>query len=390
MDVKGKAPQCYTSVVISDIHMSNRLPHARPSGKLGLTDRLEDQVGLWKRVRKTAREHNAHAVFIVGDLFDKSLVDAVTLTETVRAIADIGKPTYLLPGNHDAINTRGGRFTVEAFGAMGNANIHYMKTGERFSPADFPWLGFWPMEYCDQDTAKATLAAMQKQVRHLPDRKRKTEVCLLHQSIIGCKHVGWTCDDGLDADDVCLEFDRVISGHFHDHQLFGPGGKGMYLSAPMHHRFDDEGRQAGYWVMDFSEDGTVEQSFIDGGCPRFHELEWPAVAVKTIAKKMAVGDYVRINCTATTADWQVEKGKILELVEQLRGLGYKATYKHKPLYHHTRRIKASKLGADPTLKPEAMMEAYLDAPDVDKGDLDLELLKRIGRAALEAAKAKVA
>ena len=43
-------------LLISDIHMSNRLSHARP-GPSGVTDRLQDQLNLWKRVKESADEH---------------------------------------------------------------------------------------------------------------------------------------------------------------------------------------------------------------------------------------------------------------------------------------------------------------------------------------------
>jgi DNA repair exonuclease SbcCD nuclease subunit len=375
-------------LLISDIHMSNRLVHARP-GADGVTDRLQDQINLWKRVGRTAVEKDCRAIVIVGDLFDKSMVDPITLTATVEAITGLPGDKYIIPGNHDAVNTRGGRFVVEAFGKMGNASVHYLETGKRFAFEGEPWLGLWPMEYCDQETASYTISSMQAAVRALPKRDKRTEVMLLHQSIMGCEHVGWKCDDGLDPDVICEDFDFVVSGHFHDHQTFGPRDKGFYLGAPLHLRYEDAGRRAGFWVVKYTSDGNCDRQFVNGGCPKFHELEWPIDPHEYA--KWRPGDYVRVNVTATGPDWEMMKADVAATVKGLADeRGFKATFKHKPLYHHTKRIAGISKGADPSMKPEVVMQAYLDAPEVDKGELDKALLSRIGREALEAARTKTA
>ncbi len=374
-------------LLISDIHMSNRLSHARP-GPSGVTDRLQDQLNLWKRVKDSAEEHECKGIVIAGDLFDKSQTDAITLTETTRALNDIsrGLKVHIIPGNHDAINTSGGRFTVEAFGAMGNDNIHYLKTGERVSFGD-DWLGFWPMEYCSQEVATETIAAMQAKARALPSRKKRTEVLLIHQSIMGCEFAGdWKCDDGLDPDFICRDFNFVISGHFHKYQTFGPLDQGFYLGSPLHLYFDDAGRKAGYWIVTYTSDGQCERKFIPGGCPRFHELDWPAPAG---IKPFHAGDYVRLNVESTASDWETLKPKVKGEVDKLKEKGIHASFKYKPLHQHLRRIAGATAALDSTLNPEAMAEAYLSAPSVDKGGLDKARLNRIAREALEAARAKM-
>ncbi len=370
---------------ISDIHMSNRLSHARPVER-GVTDRLQDQLGLLRRVGEAAEAQDVKAIIIAGDLFDKSLVDAITLTETTRALNAISQKrrVYILPGNHDAINTSGGRFTVEAFGAMGNDNIVYLKTGERVSIGG-EWLGFWPMEYCSQERATELIAEMQEKVRALPNRKKRTEVLIMHQSVMGCEFAGdWKCDDGLDPDFVCRDFNFVISGHFHKHQTFGPLDQGMYLGSPLHLYFDDAGRKAGFWVVTYTSDGQCERKFIPGGCPRFHEYDWPSDGPKSVK----VGDYLRYNVEATASDWETMKPEVKAEVERMREGGIHANFKYKPLYHHLRRVSGVGV-ADPTMKPEAMAEAYVNAPTVDKGSLDKARLSRIARQALEAARAKM-
>src|ERR1041384_6049884 len=115
----------FRALFIPDIHMSNHLPQA-VLAEDGVTDRLEDQVALWDRVKQTTVEWEVDAVFVLGDLFDKSLVDAVTLTVTVDCIVSVPVDIYILPGNHDAVSTEGGRFTVEAFAKMKCGHVRYL------------------------------------------------------------------------------------------------------------------------------------------------------------------------------------------------------------------------------------------------------------------------
>jgi DNA repair exonuclease SbcCD nuclease subunit len=363
----------YRALFISDLHLSNRLPHAKADVG-GVTDRLRDQLELWKRVKKSIDEFRAQDLFVLGDVFDKSLVDAITLKEAVAAIVSTQVPVYILAGNHDAINTRGGRFTVEVFGELGNDRVHYLKTGVPISPTD--WLTFHPIEYSTQERAREYLSAVTTD-------HRKIDVGLMHHSILGCEHEGWVCDDGLTPEEACAPFDWVFSGHFHTTQKFGD--RGMYLGAPMHHRFDDAGRKAGYWGVEFDEHGERKLKFFDGGAPHFFEYDWPLP--KEAGKLPRPSDYVRIKCTSTIARWQTLKTRVIETVDGLTKAGFRASFQHKPLYHHTTRLE--KKGEPTALRPELMMRSYLRSSNVDKSGLDSKRLAQIGAEALSAAKASM-
>lgn len=370
---------------ISDLHMSNRLPNAVMVAE-GATDRLQDQLALWERVHATAIHEEVDKIIILGDLFDKSMVDAVTLTATVEAIVSAPVPVDILPGNHDAISTRGGRYNVEAFGKLGHDRVRYIGggTGERCPSIEVDgWLRMWPIEYCPSETALEHLAAIRAQVE--ADR-RTLEVLLLHHSIVGCSHLGWVCDDGLVADEVTAGFDRVYSGHFHEAQRFGSKGTGLYLGAPMHHRMDDEGREAGFWVVEYNDDGTVEESFYDGGAPRFHSTKWAGSSAKT-KHKASPGDYLRVYVEATHAEWLVLRPSVERYVEVLKSQGIHAEHKLKPTYHHDVRIAPSTIGE--RARMEDMVPAYVDAPEVDTTGLDPVKLKAIGRQAIDEARRRV-
>ena len=350
--------------LISDIHMSNSLPHARPVAN-GVTDRLVHQREMWKAVWRVAKRSELEGVLILGDLFDQALVDPVTLSTTVDCLSRAPCPVHIMGGNHDA---NGDRFLVEAFRSLGG-KLNYLSAAKPFSPDD--WLHFWTIPYCETEKARELL-------RHHRAQASVTEgvnILLLHHSIVGCLHAGWKCDDGLEADEVTPpEFARTYSGHFHEHQKFGIDGKGMYLSAPMHHRFDDVGRGAWWWAVDFLPNGDTYSEKHDPGAPKFHSWEWGEKQPPAMA-----GDYVRIRVEATSAEYAKIKHEVYEQKGLLEGSGVHVKIVHKPVYHHAARIKASKAGG---LTFRDAVDSYVAAPDVDITGLDSKRLKKLGQSFL--------
>ncbi len=370
----------FRGLFISDIHCSNRLPLAKPTTN-GMTDRLEDQMKLLDEVALNAHKYECDAVFILGDLLDQSRVDAVTLTETANKVRRISKIacTYILGGNHDAVSVKGGRFTVEAFGAFDVGVIQYLTDRkEGWSPGP-DWLRFWPVEYAPIPDTQAMLASIRDRIIDSP---RKHEIGLLHNSILGCGHEGWVCDDGLTPEEACGSFTYTIAGHFHTPQLFG-GGRGMYCGSPLHFRFDDRDRKAGYWIIDFEKDGGLKRRFIDPHLPKFHIAKWPEMP-----RRVSAGDYVRFEVEATHAEWLTIKPKVQEEVRYLCDKGARADYKHKPLYHHIKRIKKGELSSK--ISPVDLVDGYVDELAVDTTGLDKKKLKELGRRALEEARNKKA
>lgn len=362
----------WRGLFVGDVHMSNGLPYSKPTAD-GRTDRLEDQLALWKHIKKKAKELKVSAIFILGDLFDKAVVDPVTLSETAAALKQFSN-VYLLPGNHDAASLKGGRFTVEAFGVLSDScRVVGMDPPEALKVQ--PWLHFWPLAFMPMSETREAL----KGIREAMDED-VTNVLLFHNSVEGAKHMGWVCDDGIDGDELCEGFDWVLSGHFHEHQSFGSEDEGMYLSAPMHHDFRDVGRQAGYWVIEFGEEGEREDTFVDPGLPQFHVF----TDLDTKAKSAKRGDYVRLEVPATHADWIKLKPKAEEACARLEADGIRADYKHKPIYHHKTRLKKAEGKAKLTL--DDALEQYVEASDVVIGGLDPLTLKRLGRDILASAR----
>jgi DNA repair exonuclease SbcCD nuclease subunit len=367
----------HKALFISDIHMSNHLPLAVPSDN-GSTDRLNDQLKLWDQVTETAREEKVSKVIIPGDLFDKSRVDAVTLAETCRALTKLSRvvPIYIMSGNHDAMSVQGGRTTVEVFGALPTGRVHYVTEPDQIPTPT--WLRFWPVPYAPLDETRDTLG----RYRLLLEGNRKPcEVLLLHQSILGCSHEGWKCDIGLSQKEARDGWDYTISGHFHSPQCFGKDKRGLYLGSPLHFRFDDAKRSAGYWIISFREDGSWRKKFVPSKLPRFHEVLWPEKAKDAVA-----GDYLKVTVAATYAEYAKLKPAVRQYVAVCMGFGIRAREKHRPIYQHTQRLKgAEKKGA---LSIMGVVDEYVKALDVNTNGLDAKLLRQMGRKAIESTREK--
>ncbi len=54
-------------------------------------------------VLDTARELDAHAVLLVGDVFDHNRQTPATMDRVLNLLADAGRPVVFLPGNHDPL-----------------------------------------------------------------------------------------------------------------------------------------------------------------------------------------------------------------------------------------------------------------------------------------------
>lgn len=364
------------------MHMSNKLPYAQPgAGDQGITDRLQDQMNVWDHMYNVAKDRNVDAIFVLGDLFDRSLVDAITLTCATEVIMRSPAPIYLLPGNHDANSIRGGRFTVEAFGRVGKTMYDdpIQVIGHQNTPHLVPIhrtkLVFWSIGFRPLEETRVALARFRADLE--PDC---FNVLLLHNSILGAKNLGWVCDDGLDPDEVCADFDQVISGHFHLHQMFGDNG--MYLGAPMHHHFGDAGNVSGFWIAEFTGK-DVNFDFISSKAPRFHVFD---EAVKWTKKlRVKKGDYARFEIAATHPEWIKQKPAVQALCSSWEEKGIHASFHHKPISQHELRIGGDDEGGVAVSMDKAI-SSYVDATSVVTTGLDLTKLKRIGRDFLATAK----
>ena len=346
--------------------MSNTLPYAKVV-KNGVTDRLRDQIKVMRAMFTKAASENI-PIMILGDLFDHSRIDPITLTTVVKTLAKSPVDVYIVPGNHDGVNIRGERFSVEALSSI--PKIHYMRTGKPFKPIE--WLRFWPIEFATLDKTREFLSSI--------NVDNKINVLLMHNSIVGCSYYGCVCGEnaGLNAKEVTSKFDYVFSGHFHKHQEFGKNG--MYVGSPMYLRYDDSDRDyVGWWTIDLYEDGNICRNFHETECPLFHTFDWDQLKdcnIKDVMKSTQ-GDYVRIKVSCTHSELVKIRQSVESVIDKLSCSTRSATWIHAPIYHHTKRIESrDEFGL---VSQMDMIDQYVDAAEVNTSGLDPDKLKDVGK-----------
>lgn len=369
-------PNEYRAIFLGDVHMSNALPHAR-ANSTGITDRLVDQQNMWGQLQAYRIEAGIRDVWILGDLFDRARVDAASLKATVEALTGIvrdGGRVRVLPGNHDTDDPTGSRFHVDAFDAMQMEGLWCVGKMDPVVVDD--WLAFWPMAY----------APVARNREHLEERRQSVDkyphnVLLMHNSVVGAKHLGWTCDSGLDPAEVCAGYDAVISGHFHTMQTFGSCGR--YLGAPMQFNFGDAGERRGFWDARFSRESAsapldIEWHLERARVPLFHVVQWDELledGAEAIGDATE-GDYMRIVVKATAAEFEGLRSGLDLHTEDLEAQGFKVSVQHEVVYHHKTRLGTTGAGAKLAAPPELISD-YANRIGV-AGELDKEELIAVG------------
>jgi len=378
----------FKALFVADIHMSNKLSYSKPT-KNGLTDRFEDQLILLDRIKEIAEQKKVDKIFILGDLFDKSLVDAVTLTHTITKIVDYNCPVAILPGNHEANTIKGGRFVVEAFDAMKKNNLEVLGLRNKNKlevKCDKGIINFWSIKYKTIEETKDDLKKIRKDLND-----KQQNILLIHNSIIGSTHMSWLCDEGLDARKDFKGFDLILAGHFHKKQSFSEPSKissnGFYLGAPMQHNFSDSDNNPGLWFLEFNGD-TIKKEFIENDfSPRFFIFRNKDIksfeSLNLLEHKINSGDYLRFVFEATYPEWIKQKNVIKIICDDYKNKNIKASFLHQPISQHKTRLD-SKKDLIKILSIESSIEKYVDAISVTTKGLNLKRLKTLGQDILKA------
>ena len=284
------------ALLISDLHLAVKLPHARLNGDKTSSDRLLDVLDVLEQVEETCLAEGIDQVFVLGDLFDMSNPDMATLRAAAEALRKLAKvaTVNVLPGNHDAHDRRGELYTLALFDALRFPGLVIWKRGvaHRANGVTFfalPWL------------PDKLAAAVVKDFALEPGRRN---VLLCHQTISGARELGHSLSSPLGPGDLD-GFELVVSGHIHEPQAFA---NVQYLGAPLALRFGDVGER-GFWLFD--TDG-LSLTFRPVKAPRFvlfapaAELlrEQFAANVRTfVARTLSEGDaYLDVRLAGPRAD----------------------------------------------------------------------------------------
>jgi len=162
-----KSRDQFKALITADLHLSNGLPHAQPTVD-GLTDRFVHQLRVLQQIKEVGTREEVDAVFILGDVFDKRLLDAVTLRHSLEAFRNLEPlSVYVLPGNHDAHSQVGERFISEVLRGEVTGWEH-MEIRDAGDQLEFgigkTWLTFWPLPYGPLDVTRTRLAKFRARV----------------------------------------------------------------------------------------------------------------------------------------------------------------------------------------------------------------------------------
>ena len=196
------------ALITADWHFSNNLPFAKKDPDTLVSDRLLDCVAVAEWIFDQARERNL-PVFILGDLFDQKRPDSVTLKTVIRLLrsaCESGIEVYILPGNHEAPNERGLHYVVDA---LAEANIPRLTVLEAGKVIRYDNINICPIPYRSRQETREYIQAYQE--------NGKSNILLLHDTIIGASDKGWASDVGIPGEDL-LDFVITLSGHFHEYQ----------------------------------------------------------------------------------------------------------------------------------------------------------------------------
>jgi len=340
-------------IFTSDIHMSNSLPFSKIVNG-DYTDRILEQRKIWFEIYRITTKIKAKAIFILGDLFDRSKVDPITLKETVRCVINLPVKTYILPGNHDATTTDGGRYIVEVFGELNNEKITLI--GEDSSPIRVGSDRFFSVSY-------RSIVDTEKAIKKLKLKKSKKNILLLHCPIIGAEYGGYVCNDGVNSK-LFDRFDFVLSGHFHFKQKFCDNG--IYLGIPFRTNFGESDYPTGIWNIDFFNN---KFEYININCANFHTIMFGEPIKENIKK----GDYVRINVKCKNSDFVIKELEIKKQVSDFIEKGIRAEYKHLPVSEIDNRFD---IDLNKKINYDEVVEKYVEKTETD---LNKESLVNFGK-----------
>lgn len=243
------------ALVTADWHLSNSLPHAQRAPETLVSDRLQDSQGTLDWIFKAASDREVPLI-VLGDIFDRRQPDAVTLKAAAsmfRGASQLGLKIYLLPGNHDAHDTRGLHYVIEAFSAAGLDGIRVMEAGV------VEELGGGSLLPVPSMGRTATLEL----IREYRKQKIKGGVLCLHDSIIGSRLTGsYLADEGISKDEL-KGFAYVLAGHHHEFQKLTPI-KGVYVGSPYQLNFNEA-----------SHEPSIGMITIEAGRAAFHRIRIP-------------------------------------------------------------------------------------------------------------------
>jgi len=242
--------------ILSDLHASNNLPYSR-AGTDGISDRLKDVARFLLRLSKSKPE----GVIVLGDLFDRRRLDAVTIKVVTRAIKHLARNAgfvWLLPGNHDTEDAAGNHNTLQYLEALEDDKITILKHGQT---VEVEGVVFHAFPYLPP---KGFIESVKEGISKLDDDYEN--VALVHQYVKGVKQAGMEFPTDVPPE-IFNPFDLVLAGHAHHKQRIG---RVQFVGSTYNLDFREANQVQGFHRFDTE---TLELDFVESKMPRFRTFE---------------------------------------------------------------------------------------------------------------------
>lgn len=259
----------------SDTHLGFDFP-LRP--RVEKERRGQDFFRNFETVLNTALTEKVDAIIHGGDLFFRSKVSPVIVEKTFKSfhkIADSGIPIYLVPGNHE-------RSWIPQTLFHQHKNIHIFDSPRTFrlsrGPFSINLSGFPNMR---NGIRRGFPEILQK----INSSKNSATINILcfHQSVegatVGPQNYTFKNDpDTIACKDIPNDYDIILSGHIHRHQIISKNSRGiplpsqiLYSGSTERTSFAEKDEDKGYIKLEFKlPEGRKKETF-----------KWSFVKLKT-------------------------------------------------------------------------------------------------------------
>jgi DNA repair exonuclease SbcCD nuclease subunit len=341
-------------LVVSDIHFHAFKQHSKLID--GVNSRLLDQIRAWRQAVELGQARGCSLMLIAGDVFEvrgsikPSVFNRVTslVMETLARGFDIG----VVPGNHDMESFGAGESATDSWDylkdSLSSRRCKVFKAPELVRMGGYKILG---IPYChDVKDFKETFGRL--------GRTLSPDITVIHQGLDN-----FNTDSSYPATGITAEWLEennpgvILSGHYHNPGR-SVGGRVINVGGLVQHRFSDEGRARGCWII---SENSFE--FITLDSPRFITID----ASQTRRRLDDLyGNFVRIR-----AGKPGEAEDLRRRVEAAGALSVVVEIEREFKSAHERTVS---LGA-----PREMLSEYLDIADRYKNRKDaiLSLFDRI-------------
>ncbi|MGM9567243.1 MAG: exonuclease SbcCD subunit D [Clostridia bacterium] len=247
---------------LSDLHLGKRVHEY---------SMIEDQEYILKQIIGIAADEKVDAVFIAGDIYDKTFppVEAVTLLDQfLWALAEKEISVWIISGNHDSAErlSFGSRLMEKNkihIAPVYNGELHTVTMEDKYGPIDISLLPFVKpaqvKRFFPEEEIHTYTDALRTALQGDAPRNRR-RILITHQFVTGATR----CESeepvvgGLDNVDASVfnGFDYVALGHIHSPQNVGRETL-RYCGTPLKYSFSEVHQGKSVTIVTMKEKGCI-------------------------------------------------------------------------------------------------------------------------------------